>query len=285
VALAILLQRGELCCGVFAGQWTSEEAACQESPFTQDGQGNFFPKDSPYHRWSFESAGKATPNGGFSRIEAFAIVNTNKSAIIEETEAIAKPPKAWAKGSLKKVHVNGIPAHAQGTPLGTYRASARLSLEFSAKCTAEGPTASVAGGGDANASCGVGNTANIGLGGLNIACDSNVSKNWGFNVTLPTPAGGEAGVGISAYKSEIGRLDGVRSVLYLYDIPDTPTHFDNIEFKWECDAEARITAFATPGALAASKSDGRISLKSTVSDVKFEVTHADTRSNSDSESN
>jgi len=48
---------------------------------------------------------------------------------------------------------------------------------------------------------------------------------------------------------------------------------------------ARITAFATPARFAASKSEGKIFVKSTVSDLKFEVTHVEKKSDSDSESN
>jgi len=181
-----------------------------------------------------------------------------------------------------------MPAHAQGIPLGNYRASARLALEFSAESTAEGPTASVAGSGDANASCGVGNTANIGLGGINIACDSKVSKNWGFSVTAPSNVKviGGWSIGVNAYKSEIGRFKEAKSVLYLYKIPEMQSTLSTLQFDWECNALAAIKAFATPGALAASKSEAKISVKSTVSDVIFEVDHAeDKKSNSDSESN
>jgi len=272
-----MLQRGELSCGVFAGEWKSEEESLYKSPPAKgvlpSGLGG-----SPKIGWEYETSALASSRGCSSLVVARVWVDTDKSREIQQSSAEAVPPPAWARGSLKKVH--GTPAHAQGIPLGIYRASAEFEIYLQANCTAEGPTASVTGGGSANASCGVGTAANVSLGQLDIGCDSKESKEWGFNLTLP----GGVGAGFNGYKSEIGRTDKTIRSSYLYMIPDTKTSFSTLEFVWKCDADAHIEAFATPTNLA-SKSGGTIYLRSTVGNLNFEVIHADTRSNSDSESN
>jgi len=55
VALAILLQLGELCCGVFAGQWTSEDGACSASGPAKAGKPFFFDDELKFG-WSYETS-------------------------------------------------------------------------------------------------------------------------------------------------------------------------------------------------------------------------------------
>jgi len=271
IALVIMVQGGKLCSIVFAGEWKTVPGSGRASPLEQRSEGNYF-KDSPYHRWSFTSEASAAPGGGFSRVTAWAIVNTkDQVAWSGETKAKAAPPEASADGSLKKAH--GLPSHAGTISLGTFRASAKVQLSFSATCTAAGPTASVVGGGSTNALCTIGPPQTYSISQLNIGCDSKVSKSWGVNATLPNGLG----LGITAYKSEIGRYDsGPQQFPYSYKVTDTPINSPTLEFYWKCDAQARITAFATPGLLGSSQSEGTITLESKVSDVSIEVVHGPT---------
>jgi len=266
-----MVQGGKLCSIVFAGEWKTVPGSCSASLPETRSDGNYF-KDSPYHRWSFTSEASAAPTGGFSRVTAWAIVDTkDKFPFYGETKEIANPPQAWAKGELKKLH--GLPSHARGIKLGTYRAFANIKLSFSAQCTAAGPTASVVGGGSTNAVCAMGEPVTYSISQLNIGCDSKVSKPWGVNATLPNGLG----FGFTAYKSEIGRYDsGPQTFPYSYKITDKDTTSDMLQFNWNCDAQARITAFATPGWLGRSQSEGTVTLESKVSDVSIEVVHGPT---------
>jgi hypothetical protein len=84
-------------------------------------------------------------------------------------------------------------------------------------------------------------------------------------------------IGFKGFKSEIGRYDSGPQVFpYSYNVIDTPINSPTLEFVWQCNAQARITAFATPGLLGSSQSEGRITLESKVSDVSIEVVHAPT---------
>ena len=266
VALVIMAQGGKICSVVFAGEWKTVPGSCSASPPETRSEGNYF-KDSPYHRWSSKSEATATPTGGFSRVWAWAIVDTkDKFPFYGETKETAKPPQAWAKGELKKWH--GLPSHARGIKLGTYRAFAKIELSFSAQCTAAGPTASVVGGGSTNAVCAMGEPVTYSISQLNIGCDSKASKEWGITYK---------DIGFQGFKSEIGRYDsGPQTFPYFYKITDKDTTFDMLQFNWNCDAQARITAFATPGWFGSSQSEGTVSLESKVSDVSIEVIHAPT---------
>ena len=264
IALVIMVQGGKLCSIVFAGEWKTVPGSGRASPLEQRSEGNYF-KDSPYCRLSVKSEAAAAPTGGFSRVCAWAIVDT-KSNFFGETIALAEPPRASANGALKKSH--GLPSHAGNISLGTFRASAKIELSFSAKCTAAGPTASVVGGGSTNAVCWIGPPQTYSISQLNIGCDSKVSKPWG--VTFKD-------IGFQGFKSEIGRYDSGPQVFpYSYHITDTPINSPILEFNWRCDAQARITAFATPGWLRSSQSEGTITLESKVSDVSIEVVHGPT---------
>jgi hypothetical protein len=266
-----MVQGGKLCSIVFAGEWKTVPGSCSASPPETRRDGNYF-KDSPYHRWSFKSEAEATPTGGFSRVWAWAIVDTKDTfPFYEETKETAKPPQAWAKGELKKWH--GLPSHARGIKLGTYRAFAKIELSFSAQCTAAGPTASVVGGGSTNAVCAMGEPVTYSISQLNIGCDTKASKEWGVNATLPNGLG----LGFTAYESQVGRYDsGPQTFPYFYKITDKDTTSDMLQFNWNCDAQARITAFAKPGWFGSSQSEGTVSLESKVSDVSIEVDHAPT---------
>ena len=270
IALVIMVQGGKLCSIVFAGEWTTVPGSGRASPLEQRSEGNYF-KDSPYCRSSVKSEAATAPTGGFSRVYAWAIVDT-KSNFFGETKAVAEPQRAAADGALIKAH--GLPSHASNISLGTFRASAKIELLFSAKCTAAGPTASVVGGGSTNALCStIGPSQTFSISQLNIGCDSKASKQWGVNVTLPNGPG----LGFTAYKSEIGRYDSGPQVFpYSYNITDTKIASSTLQFNWQCDAQARITAFATPGWLGSSQSEGTITLESKVSDVSIEVVHGPT---------
>ena len=69
---------------------------------------------------------------------------------------------------------------------------------------------------------------------------------------------------------------GPQQFPYSYKVTDTPINSPTLEFYWKCDAQARITAFATPGLLGSSQSEGTITLESKVSDVSIEVVHGPT---------
>ena len=264
VALVIMVQGGKLCSIVFAGEWKTVPGSGRASPMEQQSEGKYF-KDSPYWRFSFKSEAAAAPTGGFSRVYAWAIVDT-KSKFFGETIALAEPPRASANGALKKSH--GLPSHAGNISLGTFRASAKIELSFAAKCTAAGPTASVVGGGSTNAVCWIGPAQTYSISQLNIGCDSKASKEWGITFK---------DFGFQGFKSEIGRYDSGPQVFpYSYHITDTQINSPTLEFKWQCDAQARITAFATPGWFGSSQSEGTFSLESKVSDVSIEVIHAPT---------
>jgi len=69
---------------------------------------------------------------------------------------------------------------------------------------------------------------------------------------------------------------GPQQFPYFYKITDKDMTSDMLQFNWNCDAQARITAFATPGLLGSSQSEGTITLESKVSDVSIEVVHGPT---------
>ncbi len=103
---------------------------------------------------------------------------------------------------------------------------------------------------------------------MNNGCDSKASKEWGTTFK---------DIGFQGFKSEVGRYDSGPQVFpYSYHITDTQINSPTLEFNWQCDAQARITAFATPGWLRSSQSEGTITLESKVSDVSIEVVHGPT---------
>ena len=269
--ITILFQHGHLHPLAVAGEWAAGEGKFRASPSPENQKSmtsNW--RESSSHSWTSRSFARAGKLGGLSRVVGSVFVDT-KSNWFGETKARVEPVQARANGEISQIH--GLPSHAQGKIVGIYRAYAKMRFSVSAMCKASGRTASVVGGGSANVACAMGQPANYNISDLSVGCDTKSSKECGFTITGPQGVG----VGGNWVTSDVGRYDqGPKNYEYFYNVPDTSTFFPNLTFRWQCDAAASISAFATPGWTVPSSADGFLSIEAEVSDVSLEVLHGPT---------
>lgn len=250
--------------GLIAGEWVKQPGVFKASGLNNKSAGTC--RDEGYEeRFSWASNGVANEFGGSSCVRAFSVSNT-MATWFTDLRATAEPPAASASGSSKTRH--GLPSHGQGQCQGIYRASAKVSLSFSAALTATGATASMVGGGGCNSSCAAGVSTNYSISQFNIGCDTNSAKEYGFGFTGP----GGAGLEFNTTQSQVGRYDsGPQLFTYVFSVDEVRTSYSEVTFYWQCDASLRLSSYAKPGWMASSRASGNFEIESRVSDVVLEV--------------
>ena len=179
-----------------AGEWTNDPAGTYSYSSADDKEisGTANTTARGYARAT------STLSGGSCVVDSYASADTARNWF-GTVSVSARPMLANAKGAKAKRH--GLPSPGQNAVQGTYRASADIRLSFESSCTASGATAVAAGGGSADAACGMAQPGSYTVSLPNIGCNTNGGQP--YSLTFTSPDG--RGISFSSVTAGLGRYD------------------------------------------------------------------------------